>query len=79
MIVLKYMMHSMDNQIMKRLTDDMLHKQKIISLQQVTEVNETDGQLPEPLLFIKYDNGREQYIKGENEINNFINNIIASR
>jgi len=67
----------MDN--LNKLTEQMLRSKNIISLQQIQEVHEVNEHILPPVIYIKYENGEEQYIKGDTEINNFINRIIANR
>lgn len=69
----------MNNIPMNRITEEMLKKNRIISMGQISEVNEVNEHETEPCLHVKYENGRDEYIKGTPFIENFINNIIASR
>ena len=69
----------MDNSLMNRITEQMLKRHRIISMGQIAELNEVSENPWEPCMVVKYENGREEYIKGQEHINNFINNVISSK
>lgn len=61
-----------------RITETMLESNGIKSIQLLQEINEGTNALPSTL-HVLYKDGTDVWIKGEANINNFINSIIASR
>jgi hypothetical protein len=64
---------------MNNITEEILLKHNIISLQEMKEINEVGSAILPKCLHVKYTDGTSRWVRGDKEVNNFVNSLLISR